>query len=471
LAFTRTPSNPNEFPAKYTGTEENDSLFLVDQPSSVLIEGLDGNDVIEIEGPFTSNGVIRDFAVYGNGDDDIIEISAANVVNSLVQGGGGGDVIKVGDRTSTFAFPGAVTNSIIRGGADSDYVSVESAQDGTVVNGSKGNDQVDIWGDTNGIRAYGGSDDDEIYISGGSFNNSSVNGSKGADSIWVGGYKEVGVDSAQIAEAVSLSNSTIFGGAEDDTIYLLGNFIESDDLLVSGDKGNDKFLTSLQGGGFAGGVTGTFNGGEGDDIAQGTFQTDKQGATNTFDMGVGADILILENAAGVAAEDTYVFNAGDSVAATKINKDTEFLQGNPINELFTKGVFLNPFKDANTRPGTTITFGDGIDFISGLGAEDKIDIDFTPAGKEDLGPVDNFPKNFGIQTGASFDEILDANTIYEIYGEFNQANGEFVVDYNDAAGADSLYIVGGEGKTLEEALLTSTNMFISDTDLEVSQFI
>ncbi len=443
MAFTRTPSNPNEFPAKYTGTEENDSLFLVDQPSTVLIEGLDGNDVIDIVGPFLNNGVISDFAVYGNGDDDIIEISAANVVNSLVQGGGGGDVIKVGDRTSPIAFGGAVTNSIIRGGADSDYVSVESAQSGTVINGNKGNDQVDIWGNTNGIRAYGGSENDEIYISDGTFNNSSVNGSAGADTIWVGGWKGVGVDSPENVGTVSISNSSIWGGSEDDIFYLLGDYIESDDLLVSGDKGNDNFFTSTQGGAFAGGVTGTFNGGEGRDTARGTFQTDKQGATNTFDMGVGADTLILENAGGLAAKDTYVFNSGDSVSATNLDKDGS-------NRL---------------RTSTTITFGNGVDTIWGLDATDKIDIDFTPAARVVLSPAFLEPNS-----GAKFTDVLDANTIYEIYGNSNPNTGVFEVTAEDF-GNSSLYIVGGEGKTLEDALNTSENIFISDRDLTPDQFI
>ena len=457
MAFTRTPSNSNEFPAKYTGTEANDSLFLVDQPSTVLIEGLDGNDVIDIVGPFLNNGVISDYTVYGNGDDDVIEISASNVVNSLVQGGGGEDVISVGDRTSPIAFGGAVTNSIIRGGADSDYVSVESAQAGTVINGNKANDQVDIWGNTNGIRAYGGSANDEIYISDGTFNNSSVNGSAGADSIWVGGYKGVGVDSAEIAGAVSLSNSSIWGGSENDIFYLIGNAIDSDDLLVSGDKGNDKILTSLQGGGFAGGVTGTFNGGEGDDIAQGTFQTADLGETNTFNMGVGADTLILENAAGVSAKDTYVFNSGDSVAATEIDKDGfDRLVSRPFSV----------FNPRNLNPDyTEISFENGVDSIFGLEATDKIDIDFTPAGREVLSPSASFAGD-----GADFSQVLDANTIYEIYGNFDLNTGEFDVRA-DNGGNSSLYIVGGEGKTLENALLTSGNIFISDQDLTVDQFI
>jgi hypothetical protein len=442
LAFTRTPSDPNEFPAKYTGTDENDSLFLVDQPSTVLIEGLAGNDVIDIIGPTLNNGVISDFAVYGNDDDDTIEISATNVVNSLVQGGGGEDVIRVGDRTSPISFGGAVTSSIIRGGADSDYVSVESAQAGTVINGNKGNDQVDIWGNTNGIRAYGGSENDEIYISDGTFNNSSVNGSAGADTIWVGGYKEVGVDSMEEPGAVSLSNSSIWGGSEDDTFYLLGDLIDSDDLLVSGDKGNDNIFTSLQGGTFAGGVTGTFNGGEGNDTARGTFQTDKLGGTNTFDMGVGADTLILENARGVAAKDTYVFNSGDSVAATNLDKDGS-------NRL---------------RTSTTITFANGVDTIWGLDATDKIDIDFTPATRVVLSP------NLLPNSGARFTDVLDANTIYEIYGNANPNTGLFEVTIEDR-GNSSLYIVGGEGKTLEDALNTSENILISDRDLTLDQFI
>ena len=460
MAFTRTPSDPNAFPAKYTGTDENDSLFLVDQPSTVLIEGLAGNDVIDIIGPTLNNGVISDFAVYGNDDDDTIEIDAANVVNSLVQGGGGKDLIEIGDRFSPISFGGAVTNSIIRGGADSDYVSVESAQNGTVVNGNKGNDQVDIWGNTNGIRAYGGSENDEIYISDGTFNNSSVNGSAGADTIWVGGYKGVGLDSPEVPGAVSLSNSSIWGGSEDDTFYLLGGLIDSDDLLVSGDKGDDKIFTRTQRnvfGGFAGGVTGTFNGGEGDDIAQGTFQTADLGETNTFDMGVGADTLILENAGGVAAKDIYVFNSGDSVAATEIDKDGfDKLVSRPFS-LFNPKNLISDY--------TEISFENGVDSIFGLEATDKIDIDFTPAGREVLSPSATKAGD-----GADFSQVLDANTIYEIYGNFDLNTGEFDVREDDG-GNSSLYIVGGEGKTLENALLTSGNIFISDQDLTVDQFI
>ena len=443
MAFTRTPSDPSDFPAVYNGTESNDSLFLVDQASEVRINGLDGEDVIDLVGPFLANGVLSNYLVYGNGDDDLIQITAGNVVNSLVQGGGGEDVITVGDRTSPIAFGGAVTNSIIRGGADSDYVSVESAQAGTVINGGKDNDQIDIWGNTNGIRAYGGSENDEIYISDGTFNNSSVNGSAGADSIGVGGYKGVGVDSFEDVGTVSISNSSIWGGSEDDTFYLLGDYIESDDLLVSGDKGNDNFFTRTQGGGFAGGVTGTFNGGEGRDTAQGTFQTDKQGATNTFDMGVGADTLILENAGGLAAKDTYVFNSGDSVSATNLDKDGS-------NRL---------------RTSTEITFGNGVDTIRGLDATDKIDIDFTPAARVVLSPSLALSR-----PGANFTDVLDANTIYEIYGNTDFNTGLFEVTLEDF-GSSSLYIVGGEGKTLEDALLTSGNIFISDRDLTVDQFI
>ena len=451
MAFTRIPSDTSSFPAEYKGTEGNDSLFLVDQPSEVLIEALDGEDVIDIIGPSTNNGVISDFAVYGNGDDDLIQISATNFVDSLVQGGGGKDVILIGDfdRELPFLASGAVTNSIVRGGADDDFVSVQSAQNGTVVNGNKGNDQVDIYGNTNGARAYGGSENDEIYVSCGTFTNSSVNGSAGADKIWVGGYKGIGTNSGEVVGPVSISNSSIWGGSEDDVFYALGDFIVSSDLLISGDKGNDKLTTSTESGAFAGGVTGTFNGGEGRDTFDGVFETDAQGETNTFDMGVGADELILKTASQVssrtslAAVDTYVFNSGDSVAATEIDKDG-------VNKLTTS---------------TIITFGNEIDFISGLGSEDKIDIDFNPAGKEDLGPVVSSTE------GASFNEVLAAGTIYEIYGEYNDVNGEFKVDFNDASGADSLYIVGGENKTLEDALLTSTNMFITDSDLTVPQFI
>jgi len=448
LAFTRIPSDTSSFPAEYIGTEGNDSLFLVDQPSEVLIEALDGEDVIDIIGPSTNNGVISDFAIYGNGDDDLIQISATNIVDSLVQGGGGKDVILIGDfdRELPFLSVGAVSNSIVRGGADSDFVSVQSAQNGTVVNGNKGNDQVDIYGNTNGVRAYGGSENDEIYISSGTFNNSSANGSAGADTIWVGGWKGVGVDSPENVGTVSISNSSIWGGSEDDIFYLLGDYIESDDLLVSGDKGNDNFFTRTQRnvfGGFAGGVTGTFNGGEGNDTAQGTFQTDKLGETNTFDMGVGADTLILENEGGVAAKDTYVFNSGDSVAATKLEK-----QGS--NRL---------------RTSTQIRFANGVDTIWGLDATDKIDIDFTPATRVVLSPG-----QFAPNSGAKFSDVLDANTVYEIYGDANPNTGLFEVSFEDG-GNSSLYIVGGEGKTLEDALNTSENIFISDRDLTLDQFI
>jgi hypothetical protein len=160
-------------------------------------------------------------------------------------------------------------------------------------------------------------------------------------------------------------------------------------------------------------------------------------------MGVGADTLILENDGGVAAKDTYVFNSGDSVAATDLDK-----QGS--NRL---------------RTSTQIRFANGVDTIWGLDATDKIDIDFTPADRVVLSPSVLQPNS-----GAKFSDVLDANTIYEIYGFANPNTGLFEVSFEDG-GNSSLYIVGGEGKTLEDALNTSENIFISDRDLTPDQFI
>jgi hypothetical protein len=168
------------------------------------------------------------------------------------------------------------------------------------------------------------------------------------------------------------------------------------------------------------------------------------------------------------AEETYVFESGDSVAAT----------GTKI-----AGTTL--------EAGDKISFGNGVDLLFGLGAEDFIDIDFNPKAVNTIGPVADFDPATGLPVidpatgeqvntpGFSRFAPLKAGSIYEVYGQYDLGTGVFTVQgegaIDPATGLaydqDHLYIVGASNDTVQNVFKSSTNMFISNQDLDINQFI
>jgi len=399
LAFTRTPASGS--PATYTGTNDVDTLVLLDQPSDITISSLDANDVISVGAAALAVGSLTNFKVYGNDGTDIISVTASLFSNSLVQGGNGKDQIDLSSSN--------LVNSIVRGGADDDSIRVFNLNQSTA-QGSNGNDTLNIFGNVFSSRVYGGADDDMININNSVVaRNSRFNGSKGADSITVAG----GAD---------LLQSSVFGGEGSDAINVLNNSSAS---FYSGDLGNDN-LSISQATAIDTKITSTVLGGDGNDKI--TLSATNTSVTYDVTGGKGADTLDL----GINSVDVITFNRTDSVAST----DQTFTNGNPA--------LLD-----NTD---TITFANGVDNITGFGGvgstRDTINVDIST-------PATLIPINNSLLT-----TILEATKIYEVRGSY--VGNVFTVN---AAAPGALYVVGGGGLTIDQALRSSTNIFVSTNTL------
>jgi hypothetical protein len=308
-----------------------------------------------------------------------------------------------------------MAGSYFLGGKGNDEISARNyyVRDGLKngeVNGNIGDDQISLGGFTDSfedIYVGGGQGNDLIAITG-DFEDSIVDGNKGDDTISVGRGDH--------------SNSSVNGGEGNDIIRTENFGVLSaitsgltEGLVLNGDVGNDTILA-------LGGSRTTVTGGEGNDtIALGSALA----TLNTVDGGVGADFVQLS---GVASFETYVFDRGDSVAATK----TSFAG--------TAGI------DGTLALSVTITFEDGVDILNGSDISDSIEIDFNP----------NFLENLN---GDKLIKTTLSNSVYEVAGTL--VGDEFTV----AAGEDGpnyIYIIGGQNLTVGQVFTNSSNIIVTD---------
>ena len=326
------------------------------------------------------------------------------------------------------------------GGKGNDTVTAFDVSDGEV-NGNIGDDTVNVFTGDGGFNMYvgGGQGNDVIAVSG-AFTNSIIDGNKGTDTIDV--------------RFGNHSNSSVNGGEGDDIIRADGSFGgATTGLVINGDLGNDTLVSTAA-------ASSTVNGGEGNDTI---VSVSDAGENSTVDAGVGADVVALvDGGVSSAGRETYVFDSGDSVAATA----TSFA-GVPG-----PGNFLDI--------GDTITFGDGVDLIQSIGAgNDVIDIDFTPAnaaGVIDVGNDGIFPP----LPDSLLTNTLSANTIYEVYGNYDGATqvftvgteaGSFNPDGTAIGDGAAIYIIGGQNLTLGQVFTNSSKMIITNQDLDISAFV
>ena len=401
MAFTRNPSDTNVSPATYTAEGASD-LILIDQQRDISVDGSDEDDSILIGTVALSSNALYNFDVRAFDGDDLLEIGAALIQDSTFNGNMGEDTIEVEDAI--------LTGSFVLGGKDNDTMFVDGVTGGEV-NGNLGNDVIEVTSfvDRNfNASVRGGQGNDIIGVTG-SFVNSAIYGDKGADIIEVGFGDYTG--------------SALYGGEGND---LIENFL-GDNLQLWGGAGDDAIFDINFGG--TSGVT--IDGGEGSDqiISVSDF-----GATSTIDAGVGADeVALISGLFSSQGTETYVFESGDSVAATAT--------------AFSGTGFLDN--------GSTITFGNGVDLLLSAGNEDFIDIDFTPTA------IDNI-------NGDSIFEPLVFGDVYEVTGDYAVGTGEFTVN---AGGSDFLYIIGSGNERIENIFTSSTNMIISDEAISLGQFV
>ena len=428
LAFTRNPSDTSVTPARYTADGASD-LVLVDQRGDIEIDGSDKSDNIRVSAAALASNALYKFNVRGFEGDDDISFSAALIQDTTINGNVGNDTMSLG----TIGIVGGnvqFNNSYFLGGKGDDTLFADDINGGEL-NGNIGNDRIIL--DNQGLTGFnqyvGGGQGNDFMTIAGNFTDSIIDGNKGIDTIIVA----QSFNSSGIAVAGVHNDSSVNGGEGDDIIRSTGF---SKGLVLNGDKGNDTIASNV-GVLRSAALASTINGGEGNDTI---VSVAKAGENSKIDAGVGADIIVtIDDGVNSGATETIVFNQGDSVAATK----TSFAKAAGI---------------ANTlATGAEITFGDGVDLLDGVNTSDKIDIDFKPSDVVDV-------------TRSLLTTVLDAGTIYEVYGAFNLATNVFTVGA-PGVGAESIYIVGGENLTLGQVFTNSTNMFVTTEDLALSSFV
>jgi len=363
-----------------------------------------------------------EITINGLGDDDIIVVSAralaANALSSYKIYGNDGD----------------------------DAISITAAQlSASTVQGGSGDDAITFSAGANlvGSVARGGADDDAIFVS--SLNSSTVNGNLGTDTITVTGNAfssrvyggsdndtinidariardtrfngSKGGDTLIVSRFADISNSSVFGGEGNDRLTVAAG--NASTLYLSGDKGNDTITAA------AVTVGGSVFGGEGDDV----INVNGTAAADSFLVigGTGADDITV----GVGT-DTIEFNRGDSLAATTA-----------------------AFAGANLAVTDTVTFGNSVDLITGFTTgTDELQIDFNaPAAITAFG------------AGTALSTRMATTGIIEFSG--TRVGNTFTFD---GTNTDFLYVIGGGNQEISIGLQSSTNIFISDTQLAIGDF-
>lgn len=302
-----------------------------------------------------------------------------------------------------------VNNATIRGGGGNDlFTAIEADFASVVINGNAGDDVFS--GDVSdflGNTLYGGQGDDLILLD--DVSSSLINGNKGIDHIYIGEDGDL------------IVNSSIYGGQGDDTIRLGGEILNTviarglgDDYIGSGFEGTSAFAASGNDGAdtvCGGAADDTLYGNEGSDFVAGN------GGSDTIVGGRGSDTLYAEyyednGRFGVDGENLFIFNAGESFAAT-------------------------------AGAGNSVTFGNGVDWIVDYSeALDSVEYNGTSFDFEGAGAV-GFAR---IVNGSYVIEQASANGLVVVLGTFDRDNQTFTGSSTD----DVLWFASaaGVGSTL-----------------------
>ena len=176
LAFTRNPSDTSVSPATYTADGASD-LVLLDQQRNIFIDGSDKKDVIRVNDDALTSQALYDYDVRGFAGNDNIDFRAALIQNSVINGNVGNDTLNV--------IAESISGSYFLGGKGNDTVTASDLSDGEI-NGNIGDDTVTVTTGDGGFNMYvgGGQGNDVVTISG-NFTGSIIDGNKGKDIIEV----------------------------------------------------------------------------------------------------------------------------------------------------------------------------------------------------------------------------------------------------------------------------------------------
>jgi len=378
VAFTNLGGNPTTL----RGAAGPDVLFEVTQNSNLYIQGLEGADNITLA---PNSNAVSATTIYGGAGNDVIAVNgvAVSFVNgSLMQGGAGNDTLSV---TQT------ISSSTVRGGADNDTLNIVNATQ-AFINGNLGNDTINIAaGGVIGSNTtiFGGAGADTVNVAAGV--------TLSASSIFLDAGNDTITD-AGTTGFTSFVNSTVFGGDGNDQILLDGS---AQDYVADGGNGND--IITLGAG------DNTVTGGAGDDII-----TVGNGDDNVT-AGEGADTVTLG-----AGRDIVVQGVGDGVAPTA-------------------ATLVSNAGGTMTTIGSRMTFGNGIDQYAGFTAgADRYDLSVTSTAA------------IVITTNYTLSAILTAGNLFAILGTLTGGTFTFA-SFNGADAASGLVFVGSN-LTLEQSV-------------------
>lgn len=410
-----------------TGTEGDDQLEAV---LGQDVDGLGGNDRLEIDFRSATVGVIADFRGLETGPVTIGGGTIANIENiQQIEGSEFDDFLAI---YQDFPIGNAIING--NGGDDEIILSMEVGSFGPQVSGGEGDDLIDARGTFNGGSYFGGNGNDAIYT-GQSFR-SSASGGDGDDIIESYGdaFGDAGNDTITLFEPGDVTGSTLtgFGGDGDDAISvdLSDRFGDPPQANISGGAGAD-----------------TLTGGNGNDfISSGDFDGNRIAAPDngieqdTLFGGAGGDLLaagIGDNVDGGDGFDVLVLSFGGATSGITLNTDQ--LLGGP-SVIFGGGTIQNI---------------EAIERIFGTQFADNITV----------GPSSAPPSaRTQIQGGGGNDVFTNNGGAASFFGD--SGNDRYIV--TDSAGFGSFF--GGDGIDTIDLRQTTTGLTVALSDNPQSVF-
>ena len=350
------------------GTPEVDVGVIFNETGNVVVTGLGGADVIQIN---NSTNIQRTTTINGGDGADVIDYApiffGASISQSSINGNMGNDTIK-------FAVNSSIANSFVGGGAGDDVIICGNQLLATLVNGGAGADTIEVLANLALASVNGGDGNDTIKLfaspTGQTFDNSSINGNGGNDFIdaigfvvtatgtnFIGGG--AGDDNIDFTNATTDNNAPAFskgfdltGGSGNDIIYgsldndtISGN---ADNDTIFGNEGRDTI--------FAGAGKDTINVGRLNPVLPVPSALQPLDAGDVITGGAGGDIYAKFNPNSTA---TFNINSiAESAAATSGTAAAATLTFDSfINYAFAANDRLNISAVANQLAGGPLTLG------------------------------------------------------------------------------------------------------------------
>ena len=300
-----------------TGTGDDTLLLTAEVLNSNLILGI-GDDYL----------LLNDFSgsIYGGAGDDSIEMTQSRtLIESLIRGYGGKDVLSLDNITKSIintntdddmvTIGGNLADSQIYTGRQKDVITISGSSVNSLIRGDANQDTITVIGDLNNSVVNGNADDDELIIRSSKVSSSTIYGGKGIDNIDI--FSDaIHIDGGKGSDDIDITSNqkhTVYGGAGDDTI-------DSDStkaLYIDG--GDDKDWITISG------------------IAA-------ENTAHTVDGGAAADSItgnsgneVLDGGTEDSGEDTLISGGGDDTIYGRAGDDFINLQaGNNAGNVFVR---------------------------------------------------------------------------------------------------------------------------------------